>query len=212
MAVDMGDGTAHMLLDRLDPEPGPGCDLGIAIAVDSMRQEDLPCPRLQSQHSSFEPREHIPRFERGDLIWPHDGDVVHADMQMRGMAREFQGHLDQALKETGFDEVKKEFDNIKNPANFIDPATVKKNTEDATKKQVDDFKKLFGDVPAADAPTATIANMFCWGQNTYGQTGTGTTMAVPKPTSVKVRFGSLQNMRVTAAGIGKHFTSELDAV
>lgn len=75
--------------------------------------------------------------------------------KMRGMAREFQGHLDQAMKETGFDEVKKEFDNIKNPANFIDPTVAKKATEDATKKQVDDFKKLFGDVPAADAPKAS---------------------------------------------------------
>lgn len=75
--------------------------------------------------------------------------------KMRGMAREFQGHLDQAMKETGFEEVKKEFDNIKNPANFIDPTIAKKATEDATKKQVDDFKKLFGDVPAADAPKAS---------------------------------------------------------
>ena len=77
--------------------------------------------------------------------------------KMRGMAREFQGHLDQAMKETGFEEVKKEFDNIKNPANFIDPSMAKKATEDATKKQVDDFKKLFGDVPAADAPKAPSA-------------------------------------------------------
>ena len=76
--------------------------------------------------------------------------------KMRGMAREFQGHLDQAMKETGFDEVKKEFDNIKNPGNFIDPSVSgKKAAEDASKKQVDDFKKLFGDVPAADAPKAS---------------------------------------------------------
>ncbi len=72
--------------------------------------------------------------------------------KMRGMAREFQGHLDSAMKETGFDEVKKEFDNIKNPANFIEPTMAKKATEDATKKQVDDFKNLFGEVPAADGP------------------------------------------------------------
>lgn len=74
--------------------------------------------------------------------------------KMRGMAREFQGHLDQAMKETGFDEVKKELDNIKNPANFIDPTAAKKATEEATKKQVDDFKSLFGEVPPADAPKA----------------------------------------------------------
>jgi sec-independent protein translocase protein TatB len=77
--------------------------------------------------------------------------------KMRGMAREFQGHLDQALKETGFEDVKKEFDNIKNqnPASFIEPATAKKVADDASKKQVDDFKKLFGDAPAADAPKAS---------------------------------------------------------
>ena len=77
--------------------------------------------------------------------------------KMRGMAREFQGHLDSAMKETGFDEVKKEFDNIKNPANFIEPAIAKKAAEDATKKQVDDFKKLFGDVPRGRCAEAAAA-------------------------------------------------------
>jgi sec-independent protein translocase protein TatB len=73
--------------------------------------------------------------------------------KMRGMAREFQGHLDGAMKEVGLDEVKKEFDNLKNPANIIDP--VKKSVVDETKKQEDDFKKLFGEAPAAGpAPTA----------------------------------------------------------
>ena len=75
--------------------------------------------------------------------------------KMRGMAREFQGHLDQAMKETGFEDVKKEFDNIKNPANFIEPTMAKKAAEDASKKQVDDFNKLFGDAPPADAPKAS---------------------------------------------------------
>jgi sec-independent protein translocase protein TatB len=70
--------------------------------------------------------------------------------KMRGMAREFQGHLDSAMKEVGIDEVKKEFDNIKNSANIIDP--VKKTTVDEVKKQEDDFKKLFGEVPDTDAP------------------------------------------------------------
>lgn len=70
--------------------------------------------------------------------------------KMRGMAREFQGHLDSAMKEVGIDEVKKEFDNIKNSANIIEP--VKKATVDEAKKQEDDFKKLFGEVPDTDAP------------------------------------------------------------
>jgi sec-independent protein translocase protein TatB len=72
--------------------------------------------------------------------------------KMRGMAREFQGHLDSAMKEVGIDEVKKEFDNIKNSANIIEP--VKKSAVDEVKKQEDDFKKLFGEVPDADAPRA----------------------------------------------------------
>jgi sec-independent protein translocase protein TatB len=75
--------------------------------------------------------------------------------KMRGMAREFQGHLDQAMKETGFEDVKKEFDNIKNPANFIEPTMAKKAAEDASKKQVDDFNKLFGEAPPADTPKAS---------------------------------------------------------
>jgi sec-independent protein translocase protein TatB len=75
--------------------------------------------------------------------------------KMRGMAREFQGHLDQAMKETGFEDVKKEFDNIKNPANFIEPTMAKKAAEDASKKQVDDFNKLFGEAPPAAAPKAS---------------------------------------------------------
>jgi sec-independent protein translocase protein TatB len=70
--------------------------------------------------------------------------------KMRGMAREFQGHLDSAMKEAGIDEVKKEFDNIKNSTNIIEP--VKKTVVDETKKQEDEFKKLFGEGPPADAP------------------------------------------------------------
>ena len=53
--------------------------------------------------------------------------------------------------------MKKEFENIKNPANYIDPPAAKKAVEDASKKQVDDFKKLFGDAPPADAPKASSA-------------------------------------------------------
>jgi sec-independent protein translocase protein TatB len=71
--------------------------------------------------------------------------------KMRGMAREFQGHLDSAMKEAGLDEVKKEFHNLKN-INPIEP--VKKDIVSETKKQEDDFKKLFGEVPAASSSDA----------------------------------------------------------
>jgi sec-independent protein translocase protein TatB len=71
--------------------------------------------------------------------------------KMRGMAREFQGHLDSAMREAGLDEVKKEFDNLKS----INPVeTVKKDIVSETKKQEDDFKKLFGDPPAAEGSAA----------------------------------------------------------
>lgn len=75
--------------------------------------------------------------------------------KFRGMAREFQGQLDSAMREAGIDEVKKEFDNIKNSANVIEP--VKKAAVSEAKKQEDDFKRLFGEVPDADAPRADTA-------------------------------------------------------
>lgn len=68
--------------------------------------------------------------------------------KMRGMAREFQGHLDEAMKDAGLDEVKKEFNNLKN-INPIEP--VKKDLLSEKKKQEDDFKKLFGDEPSPSA-------------------------------------------------------------
>ncbi len=75
--------------------------------------------------------------------------------KMRGMAREFQGHLDSAMKEAGLDEVKKEFNNLKN-INPVEP--VKKDTVSETKKQEDDFRKLFSEVPAADATGSSKAS------------------------------------------------------
>ena len=41
--------------------------------------------------------------------------------KMRGMAREFQGHLDSAIRDAGLDDVKKEIQGLKN-INMIDPA------------------------------------------------------------------------------------------
>jgi sec-independent protein translocase protein TatB len=70
--------------------------------------------------------------------------------KMRGMAREFQGQLDSAMKDAGLDEVKKEFNNLKT-MNPIE--SVKKDIVSDTKKQEDDFKKLFGDTPAASEET-----------------------------------------------------------
>ena len=69
--------------------------------------------------------------------------------KLRGMAREFQGHLDDAMREAGLDEVKKDLQSL----NKIDPMAAAK-TE--AKKQDDDFKKYFGEPEAADGKkTAT---------------------------------------------------------
>ena len=67
--------------------------------------------------------------------------------KLRGMAREFQGHLDDAMRESGLDEVKKDLQSL----NKIDPMAAAK-TE--VKKQDDDFKKYFGEPEAADGKKA----------------------------------------------------------
>ena len=68
--------------------------------------------------------------------------------KMRGMAREFQGHLDQAMKEAGVDEIKKEVQSLKT----MNPVTEVKNE---IKKQDEDFKKYFGEsAPKLPEPPA----------------------------------------------------------
>ncbi len=65
--------------------------------------------------------------------------------KMRGMAREFQGHLDGAIRDAGLDEVKKDLQSLKNIGN-IEPAA--KSPPVPVKKPDNDFSKYFGD--AAD--------------------------------------------------------------
>ena len=76
--------------------------------------------------------------------------------KMRGMAREFQGHMDAAMKEAGLDEVKRDLQSLKNPI-----SAVKDSVTSELKKQDDSFKQYFGTIndPAkttpATPPTAT---------------------------------------------------------
>ena len=87
--------------------------------------------------------------------------------KVRGMAREFQGHLDQAMREAGVDDIKKEINNLKtmNPVedvkkeiNSISASnpipTVAKDLSTEFKKQDDDFKKYFGENGAKPAEAA----------------------------------------------------------
>jgi sec-independent protein translocase protein TatB len=90
--------------------------------------------------------------------------------KVRGMAREFQGHLDQAMREAGVDDIKKEINNLKtmNPVedvkkeiNSISASnpipTVAKDLSAEIKKQDDDFKKYFGDNGTKLAEPATVS-------------------------------------------------------
>jgi sec-independent protein translocase protein TatB len=87
--------------------------------------------------------------------------------KVRGMAREFQGHLDQAMREAGVDDIKKEISNLKtmNPVedmkreiNSISASnpipSVAKDLSAEPKKQDDDFKKYFGENGAKPAELA----------------------------------------------------------
>jgi sec-independent protein translocase protein TatB len=59
--------------------------------------------------------------------------------KMRGMAREFQGHLDSAIREAGLEDVKKDLQSLKD-IGAIEP--VKKSAPIATAGN--DFEKYFG--------------------------------------------------------------------
>ena len=71
--------------------------------------------------------------------------------QLRGMAGEFQRHLDSAIREAGIDEVKKE---VKSMTNFTVTADIDKQITEEFRKQSSEIKSMI-DAPvktAADAP------------------------------------------------------------
>lgn len=74
--------------------------------------------------------------------------------KMRGMAREFQGHLDSAIRDAGLDEVKKDLQSLKNAANIEPPPKKVAAPPAVANKPDNDFSKYFGDTdvkPASDA-------------------------------------------------------------
>jgi sec-independent protein translocase protein TatB len=83
--------------------------------------------------------------------------------KVRGMAREFQGHLDQAMREAGVDEVKKEVQNLKSTVTSAAEPVQQAKTDIAQglQKDQDDFKKYFGEIGAkvseAEKPPALAA-------------------------------------------------------
>ena len=72
--------------------------------------------------------------------------------QLRGMAGEFQRHLDSAIREAGIDDVKKE---VKSMTNFTVTADIDKQMTDEFRKQNSEIKSMI-DAPAkAPEPSAT---------------------------------------------------------
>jgi sec-independent protein translocase protein TatB len=67
--------------------------------------------------------------------------------KLRGMAGEFQRHLDAAIRETGIDEVKKD---MKNLTNFTVTSDIGKKMSEDFKKQGDEIKKML------DAPEKPV--------------------------------------------------------
>ena len=62
--------------------------------------------------------------------------------KMRGMAREFQGHVDSAMKDAGLEDVKKDLQGLKN----LNPMTQIKNeiASPSASSKSNDFDKYFG--------------------------------------------------------------------
>jgi sec-independent protein translocase protein TatB len=78
--------------------------------------------------------------------------------KMRGMAREFQGHLDTAMREAGLEDVKKEIQGLKSMASVDTTPSIKPDATAAAaaaaKKQDEDFAKFFGEPEPAEAVPA----------------------------------------------------------
>lgn len=72
--------------------------------------------------------------------------------KLRGMAGEFQRHLDAAIRETGIDEVKKD---MKNLTNFTVTSDIGKKMSEDFKKQGDEIKKMLDapEKPVEEQPT-----------------------------------------------------------
>lgn len=82
--------------------------------------------------------------------------------KMRGLAREFQGHLDSAMRESGFDEVKKDLQSIRNPVAGLkdDIGASFKKQDEAVKTLLNDSGKTKGEALPKAAEPAAAANDF----------------------------------------------------
>ena len=71
--------------------------------------------------------------------------------KLRGMAGEFQRHLDSAIREAGIEDMKKE---VRNMTNFTVTSDVGKQMSEEFRKQGDEIKKIMDAPPKSDVPAA----------------------------------------------------------
>jgi sec-independent protein translocase protein TatB len=80
--------------------------------------------------------------------------------KLRGMAREFQGHVDAAMRETGFDEVKRDLQSMKSANPITDVANeLKKQGDDFNRSLQKETSQSSQPVTAEPAKTVTAAKM-----------------------------------------------------
>lgn len=89
------------------------------------------------------------------------------------------------------------------------PTTVVQTYDQSTKRSVQ-IVPLFAELSGNDSHTCALASsqVFCWGANTYGQLGNGTTTNSLKPTPIKYTDG-LQAGTITKIGTGNAHTCAL---
>ncbi len=73
MTIDVGDGTTHMLLDRLYTEAGHCGNFAVGKTIEAVGEEDLACPRLHALYRRLDPPKCIARLERQRRIWAANG-------------------------------------------------------------------------------------------------------------------------------------------
>ena len=87
MAMEAGDGAGHMHFDRLDTESGTSGDLCVTIAVDTVREEYLPCPGFEPHQRGVDPSKNVTRFKSGDLIMAFQGHIAFGYMPIGRLPR-----------------------------------------------------------------------------------------------------------------------------
>ena len=78
----------------------------------------------------------------GDVVLRKFGQIMQ---RVRGMAKEFQGHVDVAMKDAGMGDLKKDLNDMKTAVNGSMSSTPDKTI--SSKPVATDFNKFFGDTP-----------------------------------------------------------------